>query len=573
MKLFYLYILILAFLISCEPADENQNEEIEYNDPITGTRIAWDFSSKQKLVPVVGTTIGYSSYARAIELSNGNFMCVYEVDGRIEFIESTDKGTSWEAAVVLSPYVDGVARTVPEIIELSNGDIIISYNLRPSWANTDTNKKFAIALKISNDNGNTWSEEDIIFEASHTPDDGCWEPCVLELPTGEIQMYIANEADYTFSHEQNITMFRSADKGLTWSSGEIVSFSAGSRDGMPVPLYLEDSQEIVVAIEDNFQYNFKPAIVRTTINDNWASGFVGRDSNRAYALKHDVRTTAYQGAPYIRKLPSGNVILSYQGTEDRRGNNEMSNSTMYVEVGDKTATNFDNKTTPFDIPVGKFALWNSLSIMNGKVWAIASTNAFSGTIQEIWTISGQEINDYDLPKKSINIDGELDDFIQQSQFPFFVGHEGKTNASVNVTYDDSNIYFVALVNDENVYDNDGIIINIDPKNISSTKPVSGIFSFTASSNENFDAKEGYNGSWRASSATSVNIVTNKISTGYIIEFSLSWDTIGGKPDVGNRIGFSISLNEDKNGTEINYTEDMVLSDRDMPYTWATVISD
>ena len=41
--------------------------------------------------------------------------------------------------------------------------------------------------------------------------DGCWEPAMLQLPVGEIQLFFSDEGIYTKTDEQNISMLRSFD--------------------------------------------------------------------------------------------------------------------------------------------------------------------------------------------------------------------------------------------------------------------------------------------------------------------------------------------------------------------------
>src|SRR5690606_35129826 len=111
------------------------------------------------------------------------------------------------------------------------------------------------------------------------------EPAAIQLPNGQIQLFFANEGPYTGSSEQNISLLRSNDLGETWTvDPEIVSFRAGSRDGMPVPLLLQGSDEVIVAIEDNGKVNFKPYIIRNNLIENWAVAVGPSHENRQYAL-------------------------------------------------------------------------------------------------------------------------------------------------------------------------------------------------------------------------------------------------------------------------------------------------
>ena len=549
-------IALFVIISSCTKDDVEDNGNVVGKDPLTAARIAWDYSSLQKLVPLSGNSVDYSSYPRMIELDNGDFICVYEANGNIDMIRSSDKAQSWMQPVRISTFKNNTSMTVPEVIQIKNGDIIISYNPRPNRPFTE-DRRFSVVTKTSTDNGATWGNENVVYKAGTSFETGCWEPQILELPNGELQLYFANEGDFSHSHEQNISMLRSSDNGRTWGDREIVSFSPTSRDGMPVALYLEQTDETIMVIEDNYANNFKPAIIRTS--SDWKNAPVGRNtSDRFYALDHDQRSPAYQGAPYIRKMPSGNVVLSYQGT-DGETNHDIHNSRMLVEVGDKEGRNFTGNTKPFNIPTGKFGLWNSLSVMDGKIWALTATNGYSNSKMETWTISGYEITDYKIPQGKI--------VASTSNYPFFVGHTGNTNVGVRLGQDDSNLYIKAEVKDESVIDSDEVTFCIDPKNVSPEAPENGIYQITINSNGDVSAKEGNNGKWEIVSLTPSEISVNKNADGYTVELSISWTSIGGKSSSESRIGFSIGLYNNGNGR--SYQEELVLSDRNMPYTWAS----
>ncbi|MEN8156929.1 MAG: exo-alpha-sialidase [Bacteroidota bacterium] len=551
-------MIIIIGVASCNKDDEPE-EDLTYKDPVTGARIAWDFSSSQRLAPVSRfSSTKYTSYPRMIEVQNGDFLCVFEADHNIDIVRSGDKGESWTRPVRISSAANGMNRAVPEIIQLGNGDIIVPYDLRPDGSGENTILR-SIALKISKDNGLTWSEEQVVYTIDYVNDNGCAEPNIIELPGGELHLYFANQNDFPSTHEQNITMFRSLDNGETWIDKKVVSYSETSRDGMPVAIYQDDTDEIIMVIEDNHQHNFKPAIIRT--GNYWGNAPVGRTSDRVYALDHDQNSSAYQGAPYIRKMPAGNIALSYQGTEDR-GGDELSNSTMYVEVGDKTGRAFTHKTEPFVVPLEKNALWNSLSVMDGKVWALTATTAYSDSKREIWTIEGYEIDDYIIPYGGIEQ--------THARYPFFVGHKSNTNVGVDVAYDDEYLYLKALVQDEAVFDSDGVVFSIDPKNISSTTPAKNIFSFTVRAGGELVSQEGFNGSWEKMNLELQNFSVNKTETGYTIEIPVPWKNLGGKPAADTRIGFTISLIEYTGENSLAYIEHMVFSNGHQPHTWGSM---
>jgi hypothetical protein len=163
---------------------------------------------------------------------------------------------------------DGINMAVPDKLELNDGSILVCYNPRPF--DIHPSRKFGIRSKKSYDGGNTWEDERLLYEAGHEFENGCWEPSAVQLPDGEIQLFFADEGPYTHSSEQNISLLRSHDNGMSWTTTpEIVSFRAGSRDGMPVPILLKNKRETAIAIEDNGFQNFKPYIIKSLADFRW----------------------------------------------------------------------------------------------------------------------------------------------------------------------------------------------------------------------------------------------------------------------------------------------------------------
>lgn len=385
MKISYLCISAVLFLgIQFTGKDFARPQTLQplLND--TGA-ITWDQSSLKKVSSSAGGN-RYCGYARMQQLHNGSLVVIYEASGNIVCVRSNDLGKTWSEPVAVALKAGGVNMSVPDIIELKDRTLLACYNPRPS-RNTQ-GKRFGIRTKRSTDGGASWGDERTVYEAGDKFENGCWEPAVIQLPNGSLQLFFANEGPYTASNEQEITMIRSSDGGLSWSvNPETVSFRKNKRDGMPVPLIINNGKEIAFSIEDNAQLNFKPYIIKSTIADNWNKLAGGNSPDRNYALKEHIADTIYAGAPFLRQLKTGQTILSYQGTEGRR--NKMEYADMKVVVGDKRAANFTGKTTPFLIPADKYCLWNSLCVLeDNTIVALTSTNAFSGHT-EVYMIKGR----------------------------------------------------------------------------------------------------------------------------------------------------------------------------------------
>ena len=370
--LFFFFII----LISCQSEDEKE-KLIDYS-------IKWNSETLTCIAEE-----GF--YPRMHRINDNSLILVYENGrGDVMLKRSLNEGSSWSEPTIIYESFEfrdqdkstKINIANPEFIQLNNGDLLLACNLRPS---KDGIYPFSIALKMSADNGDTWSQEQIVYEASTIFSDGCWEPSFLVLPDGTVQLYFANEYPYNESDEQEISMLSSNDSGKTWSSEvTTVSFRKGHRDGMPVAVL--DGDLIAVAIEDNVTGQFHPYIVRSKITDSWSKPITGASDNRHNALENPLQPEVYAGAPYFIKTDIGVYVLSYQTTNNRTSNWEK--STMEVVVSN-TTDNFKNPSHPFNVPLGKEAKWNSITDLGkGEIAALSSTNFQSDRVG-IWMIKGQ----------------------------------------------------------------------------------------------------------------------------------------------------------------------------------------
>lgn len=355
------------------------------------TSILWDAASLTRVSPS-----GIAAfYPRMIQLKDGSLLATFATGGNVVVAKSNDGGRSWTTPEIAAAKEESVNRDNPELLQLRDGSILLCYGSRPrqnSNQSDDTVKRFDIRVKISRNQGKNWQHEKVLYEAGSSFRDGCWEPAALQLPSGEIQLFFANEGIYTQSNEQDISMLRSMDNGITWTTiPQIISFRKKSRDGMPVPIWLEKEKQVVVAIEDPGPHNFQPYTIRSGKNGMWQPSISGSGTARLYALAHPLDDSVYAGAPYLRQLSTGETILSYQSTEGRKTNRDH-NAVMQMAIGSADARNFYKVPSPFVVPEGFHALWNALCVLqDDTVVALTSTNAFSGSRPEIWMIKGYVI--------------------------------------------------------------------------------------------------------------------------------------------------------------------------------------
>jgi len=577
-KSFFIFYMICIFSCSGDSAvpksgqsDDEPVSEIESREAITGIRIAWDFNTKTLISEE--NDMGYNGYPRLIQLQDESLLVVYESKGDVIVKKSGDNGKNWSGPITVVEDSEGVNMATPDLIQLQNGSILIMYNPRPGET-APPSKKFLIKTILSNDNGVNWQNDQIVYEGDTEFENGVWEPSAIQLPDGEIQLFFSNENIYRNSNEQNISLLRSKHNGITWTTEpEIVSFRPGSRDGMPSPLYLQNQNEIIFSIEDNGSNNqFKPYIIRNSVSETWSQPIGGNSVNRNYALKERLEESEYAGAPYLAQLQTGETLLSYQGTDNRNGN-DLNNADMKVTIGNENGKNFNRISTPFLIPEGKSALWNSITVLdNNTIIALTTTNAFSASnASEVWMIKGQVIPELEAEKTSLEIDGEITEDIWQQTFPVFIGQKSSTQLLVNVSVDDENLYLLSKIadatvstNSQNIVNNDGIVIYLDPSNQNLITPGAGIFKIIVSADNQVKAYEGKDSKW--SEFDMPNIQTEVIinGEGYKQEISIPWNSLGGKPASNSRIGFNVELTERGNS---NYVETISATEPEAPYTW------
>jgi hypothetical protein len=496
--------------------------------PYSGTRIFWD--------PTTEVTIfNPGTYGRLIELQDGRLLAASEWGG-ISVATSDDKGATWSDPVKVAFNPDRVSLCVPDLIQLSDGTILVGYNPRPGTPYSDE-RRFGIRLVRSTDNGATWSDPIFVFDAQCTFEDGCWEPSFLELPSGEVQCYFANENEYTSSGEQCISLCRSFDKGLTWSDPVKVSFRAGTRDGMPVPILLKDQSEIVVIIEDNGwpgRRSFTATTVRTSLADNWTEYVDAGSPARNMIFETVPDASLISAAPYLRMLPNGITVASYQGNEGRK-NDDLNWWDMFVEVGDDRARNFKARTRPFMLDLETHANWNSLAVIeDGVVCAVGSIGRPGGA-NSVRMIKGYPLDSLHAAYASPIIDGVLadDEGWNPESSRLILGNELKRKATFDFAYDDDYIYFSGNLPDNNLVkegDNqDGVRLLIDAANVSGTLPSAGMAQLLINADGSMKVSLGAGRTWKEQSETVAATVRKSVNAAegsLTVEAAVPWTLFG-----------------------------------------------
>lgn len=530
-------------------------------EPYSGSRIFWDTSTRR-------TVFSGGGYARIIELQDGRLMAVCE-SGGIKVAFSSNKGGSWGSATKIVTNPSGINECVPDLIQLSDGTIIVAYNPRPTSPYSE-DRRFGIRCKRSTDGGQTWSDEIFVNDALHTFADGCWEPCMLQLPSGEVQLYFADEGPYTTNNDQQISMCRSFDGGQSWSAPQKICYRRGFRDGMPVPVLLKDQSEIVVIIEDNgWGYgDFFPTTVRTTLQNNWKNNYWvnATDPNREKTLNLNYCPTATGGAPYLRVLPWGETVMSYQSTYNHNGKNQMR-----VAVGNDQARDFKAMSVPFSIGDSEQGLWNSLAVIDTGV--VVAVSGIGGNIE---MIKGYPVRQLQAPFASPVVDGKLtanEGYKTRTATQIILGTQTGTRVTADMAYDRDSLYVVTRVSDRTQVASganaDGVTLMLDVSGQVTSAPEEGCYKLMLRPDGTFyRLQKGSNSSWKTADKSTLPLrcAATQTSSNYIIEVAIPWSSLAlSNPPTDRRLAFTLECTDNRSGTA--FTETIPDASHMRPYTW------
>ena len=543
----------------------------KYHEPDNTPRLMWDLNS-QKVIFSSG------NYARLIPLADGRLMAAAESGGGISVSYSSDEGVNWSTPQRIIQSASQIPYAVPDLVQLSNGTILVGFNPRPS-SPYSSDRKFGIRTMRSTDNGATWEGPIFIFDASHTFEDGCWEPSFLEIPgTGEIHCYFANEFPFQQSNEQEISLCRSFDDGLTWSAPERVCFRPGHRDGMPSAI-ITDAGEIVVIVEDNgYPRGFRASTMRCTLEQNWHDCWVNESSPNRHVIfaDNDNKNMDYiSAAPYIRKLRTGETIASWQGDHgDRKGRGE-SFFDMFVAVGDADARNFTQVSQPFGLSLDRHALWNSINVGAGDdVYALASigsaTEGNAINIMKGYAIKSIEAN-FGTPE--INGTTTRETWTRKNAAQVFLGATAmRTRTTADFLYDNDNLYFFARVVDRKIYtdkiDNDGVYLYLDLNNACDTYPQEGEFRIFLNADGTVEWARGADNRWSVTDCPEgVNLVANVSKTYYQLEVAIPWKALGmaGPVDSDHTMRCNVEVRDRRSGALVS--EPIPQTAKNASWTW------
>ncbi len=402
---------------------------------------------------------GTAYYPRIKQLKDGSYILFYQ-DGRWGpncYVTTSTDLENWEKPQPLFEQFTIDGKTVDccttDAAVLKNGDIIAVCCFKgadPYYAKD--NKLHGLLVRRSKDGGKTWTDKEIIYIGNVT-----WEPSVLQLESGEVQIYFTMAAPYLVGYQYtdlrsgSAGLLRSFDNGETWTPkvdgapylAEItVQTQIGTRGGgeivvkdqMPVAIELHTGA-IAVATEV-CDMNQKFYLTLSYSYDNWAEDVKMYQNNPA-----DKNFRFTNGlSPYLDQFESGETVLSYTYQKLLR-----------LRVGDANGKNFTNE---YQLNPDKGGFWGMVEVIGGhKLVAIGGYQPNYSDTKTVTSFLLQNVVylNHTLFPKSISpvIDGDGSDWDNNTD-ALFLGSKSQAQTSFRFSQDKDNYYFLIETLDEDL---------------------------------------------------------------------------------------------------------------------------
>lgn len=425
--------------------NKNSNTELSHDADGTYANLELDYRSVQHLdYKLLKTMTVY--YPRLKHMADGSYILFYqegEHGDTVYYTRSSDL-ENWDEPRMLFIHEESkdIKYATCDAVVLDNGEILAACSYREG-STYDINPQLnGIAMKKSADNGETWSEQKVIYVGT------TWEPYPLQLSSGEVQVYFTNTTCYYRSPAADAStgtaLVRSYDRGDSWTadlsvpySAQIVSqtatrVSSGVQrysDQMPSAIELLGSKKIMLALETRLNKSGSYKISFSYSADNWAQP-LGKDEEGPSEKISKAWTGA---APYLCQFVSGEIVSAYT----------RQNYLTYRMISSDGKSYTSEEFMPFK-DISK-SYWGSLEIINSHtVVGIGETfNKVTVTRTENTVDYGKLNLNHSISAKRMTpvIDGDASDWSDNDE-AVFIGSVSQAQASVRSAHDTENVYFL-----------------------------------------------------------------------------------------------------------------------------------
>lgn len=395
-------------------------------------------------------------YPRLKRLKDGGVILFYQGGSQSSriFTLTAPSFNSLKTAVpdmILSPYQDVIQGVTlwqrymnMDAVVMPDGEII-AVAQHHAWDNKEVgyyqNLGTALFLMRSTDGGKTWTEpEEIYSEAS-------WEPYLLLLPDGTLQMYFTDSNPFLYSSQTSV--MTSSDKGRTWSAKKVVARQYkypydGSNtqyhgqnvytDQMPCFRLLNDGKTLVGFLEGRYETENSLAgsytsYHRMSLVRNGSTEWTAITGDSRTALPSTRNTSVMVGTGgYVETFPSGEVVISCS-----------SNGPFLIKMLNKdcSVTSATWETKNWFQPFGSIGVWGSMERYNDNILMATSSDGSTGIDAGLFYLNQQQ----NAATTAVIVDGDNSDW--NCDKALFLSSENGTEAILRFSHDADNLFLLS----------------------------------------------------------------------------------------------------------------------------------
>lgn len=347
-----------------------------------------------------------------------------------------------------------------DVTTLQDGTILVAASYRHK-RNFRYKREFnGVCIRLSHDNGETFGPETPIYQGTN------WEPYPIQLPSGRVEVYFTDShvptpGIWTLEKDgddivngDNSSYVWSDDGGTTWypefgspaikAAQQVRAYDAATdtylyTDQMPSVICLNDGVSKVCANESavGIPRTFHISLSYSDPQGNW-SGTNSRGDIPAERINN-----MFKGcAPYLLQFPSGEVILTYNTTQN--GSN-----VLFMRMSSPDARSFGEARRVFPFDGSGYGYWGSTYRIDPHQMAVCL--AGSGKILQMCRFY---LNHAITPsRRTVKVDGDNGDWNNEDE-ALFVGTKSPVQATLRCCQDKDNLYFLAEVRDTDISKSD-----------------------------------------------------------------------------------------------------------------------
>lgn len=552
-------------------AGQTSNSTLTY---IAGTYVIPGFSDLNLEMPV---------YPRFIKTKDGRYLMFYHDgfytassqsctwSGRNCYLAESGDMINWKFVKMIFPQQNNVQSAYGDRIinrsysgsfpaRMADGNIIVASAYMGSYDNRHRLLDNGLAVKISTDEGRTWSMETRLNIGMN------WEPCVQVLPEdsphpGRVIIYYTDSCPYidkgadawsTNTVSSGVSYVWSDDNGKTWQPQDLLNDHIHAyrykrdenakwkvyTDQMPGVIQLNGSRRLVGVSESNMApctqstTDFYIGISYGEADGSWgapdADGVMPRE--KAYDFKGC--------APAIHQFASGETLVSYNYNIDKKGNRFL------MRIGDETAHNLGPTIKVFENCSGSgLGFWGE-SLIENHVLLTGVGGTGGATGRGYYMQIGQYYLNHNIKASaySVDVDGSNSEW-KNTDEALYAGSGAKCRSTLRFSVADNTLYGLAEVESSGSS-------AVDCVNVYLSNPAAGELSvndrWLMIASDGLSRYSYYTGkAWYADSSSCSSAVSRGDNC-YIVEFSIP---MGDIPVSGGCVKVNFSFTDSEDGIQ------------------------